>query len=327
MKLKMISASCIPEAMAQARQTFGDEAVIVSSLRLPNGGVRLIIAASENEQVEETKLQSVLFERKNLNQGVSCEDKIRALLTFHRVPELLIERLMQGCLSKPQNDVLTTLTGGIRDAFTFSPINFAKTKRAFLLTGIAGSGKTTVLIKWAASAKMKGLKVALITLDNKKAGAIQGLEAFANVLQVPLIPLENAMALNSALDRIRETADLILIDTPALNPWQATDMALLADVNRCCSGVEPILIMQAGLDALEAGEIASCFARFGCARMIVTRLDIFSIYGGILNAVWSGGVSLAHYTSDSMPSEPLQDFSPDVLSSLLIKNISDGDKQ
>ena len=82
MRLKTVSAPTLPEAMETIRQTLGEEAVIVSSLRMPGGDIRLIVAVGDT--AEDKRLETVLQKTDN----DPCTDKLRTLLTLHRVPEL-----------------------------------------------------------------------------------------------------------------------------------------------------------------------------------------------------------------------------------------------
>ena len=62
MRLKTISASSVPEAMKEVRDVWGEEAVIVSSLKLSDGRIQLVVAIGENEN--ESVLSQTLFQKK-----------------------------------------------------------------------------------------------------------------------------------------------------------------------------------------------------------------------------------------------------------------------
>ncbi len=311
MKLKTISARTVPEAMSEVRQTLGDEAVIVSSLKLPSGGVQLVVATGEFEK--DKSVEKILFDQ---NGQTKPMEKMRSLLNMHRVPDLLCTRLISKCPTKI-TDMQTLLSDSLRQVLSFSPIETLKTKRAFLLTGMPGSGKTTTLLKWALNAKRQNLKVSLVSLDNQKAGAVLGLKSLADVLKMPLAVLDNVSQLGPTIQEYRKIADLVLIDSVGLNPWCATDMAFLAEVNRSCEGIEPILTLPAGLDSLECGETATQFARLGCTRLIATRMDVSGVYGNILNAAYTANLSLAYYGQGPMPTNTLKPLSAQVMAELL----------
>ena len=314
MRLKTISAPSIPEAMKEVRQTWGEEAVIVSSLRLADGRTQLVVAIGENEA--DSALSQTLFQQPKGHIQNDNADKMRALLSLHRVPELLTVKILKA--TDLSGDFSQTFIDALRHVFSFSPIGIAKTKRAFLLTGMPGSGKTTALIKWALMAKRQYVKVGLISLDNHKAGAVQGLQAMADLLKVPLKVADDLVQLNHAVQTMRSDTDLILIDSVGLNPWLATDMSFFADLKHQCNGVEPIVVIPAGLDSLETGDVAAQFARLGCSRFIATRLDMSGVYGNILNAA-ANGLALTYYAQGAMPTDVFDAFTAEALADLLMR--------
>lgn len=312
MRLKTVSASSIPDAMKEVRDVWGEDAVIVSSLKLSDGRVQLVVAVGENETVLS---QNILQKNTGQIQNDNLE-KMHALLGLHRVPELLITKILKD--ADMSGEFSQVLTDTLRSSFVFSPIGIAKTKRAFLLTGMSASGKTTALIKWALSAKKQQVKVGLVSLDNHKAGALQGLKSVASLLKVPLMVVDELSHLNHVLQTMRSECDLILIDSVGVNPWKATDMSFLAELKQQCEGVEPIVVIPAGLDSLETGEIASQFVRLGCSRFVVSRLDVSSVYGNILNAA-ANGLAFTYYGTGSMPTDLFDAFSAEKLADLLMK--------
>ncbi|MGN1063335.1 MAG: hypothetical protein ACI4QM_03315 [Alphaproteobacteria bacterium] len=311
MKLKTVSAPSIVEAMTQVRQTLGEEAVIVSSLRLPTGGIQLVVATEEKNTEDEIRTALAPQETAPLLS------RIQTILMMHHVPPVIIERCLQSIRCNAFKTADEGLTAALAQTISFSPIGVTKTKRAFMLTGAPGVGKTIALVKWAVQASLERLKISILTLDMQKAGGTTQLKAFTDLLKIPLIILPDLSDFAAVVRAERAKSDFILIDTPGLNPWKVTDMALLAEVAAAANGIEPILVMPAGMDALESGETADRFAKLGCTRLIATRLDTSQTYGNIVNAAVSSGLSLAHYTTSAAVTEPLQSFSPDTLAGLL----------
>ena len=312
MRLKTISAPSVPEAMKEVRDIWGEEAVIVSSLKLSDGRVQLVVAIGENEAA----LSQTLFQKNKGDLQNDNAEKMRALLSLHRVPELLTVKILKE--TDLSGEFSQILTDAFRRVFTFSPIGIAKTKRAFLLTGISGGGKTTALIKWALMAKRQHIKVGFISIDNRKAGAIQGLQSVAQLLNISLKVADNLIHLKDVVQTMRSECDLILIDSAGLNPWLATDMSFLAELRQQCDGVEPIVVIPAGLDSLETGDMAAQFVRLGCSRFIASRLDVSSVYGNILNAA-ANGLALTYYGVGPMPTDSFDVFSAEKLADILIK--------
>jgi flagellar biosynthesis protein FlhF len=97
----------------------------------------------------------------------------------------------------------------------------------------------------------------------------------------------------AGLAEISRTANgrAAFIDSASVNPFDPAEMSELASA-AAAGGAEPVLVMAAGSDALEAAEIARAFAAIGAVRMIAARLDTARRHGGILAAT-SAGLALA----------------------------------
>lgn len=317
MKLKTFTAQNIPEAMESIRQELGDEVLIVSSVRLQNGGVQLVVATEEES---DTKLEQVLF-------GTTEDQhtaKVRALLTAHQTPALLIQRLIQNITDSKRKTTEHLLEEAL-GLFPFAPISLAKTKRAFLITGAPASGKTITTAKLAVEAVLKKLKVSVLTLDTQKAGGTEQLSAFTNVLHIPLKIVSSRDELPGILAEERFKSDLILIDMPGLNPWLATDIAQISELKQEIDGLEPLLTLPTGLDSAESGEMADSFARGGCMRLIPTRLDLSHSFGNILYAAHMGQLPFCNYSISAAVADPLPSLSPKILATLMVKHSVKGE--
>jgi len=77
------------------------------------------------------------------------------------------------------------------------------------------------------------------------------------------------------------SGELLLIDTPGVNPYSAGDRRELAALIDACD-CEPLLVLPAGSDAVDAVEMARAFQDLGCRRFIATRLDMVRRLGSIL---------------------------------------------
>ena len=82
--------------------------------------------------------------------------------------------------------------------------------------------------------------------------------------------------------------------------------------------IEPILVMGAGADANESGEIARIFSTMGVRRMVTTRLDVARRLGGLLNAAHEGGLSFAEMSDTPQVADGLQGLNPKKMSKILM---------
>lgn len=278
MRLKCYSAPSMAEAMAQVRQELGDDAIIVSTQRASGGqGVRITAALEETASDDEVHIA--------LSGGVPSPvlDYIREQLIYHGLPPRLIERLMSAARRVGAEDPTMACAGALDELFAFAPLPERQAPRPFMMVGPPGSGKTIAVAKLAARGRLNGRSVGVISADTVRAGALEQLSAFTNILSVDLRKARGAHALAQLLYEDTHKHDLIFIDTPGLNPFLPGDIdylnALLSEID-----VEPVLVMAAGGDPIEAAEMAEAFAQVGATRLLATRLDMTRRLGAILAA-------------------------------------------
>uniref|UniRef100_UPI003753CA9C flagellar biosynthesis protein FlhF n=1 Tax=Armatimonas sp. TaxID=1872638 RepID=UPI003753CA9C len=100
------------------------------------------------------------------------------------------------------------------------------------LIGSTGVGKTTTLAKLAAAASRQERKrIALITIDTYRIGALEQLEAYARLLEVPMTRVYAPEDIRSALERYA-SYDLIFVDSigrSAFNTQQIAEQAELLE--------------------------------------------------------------------------------------------------
>jgi flagellar biosynthesis protein FlhF len=86
------------------------------------------------------------------------------------------------------------------------------------LAGPTGAGKTTTAAKLAVHPEaFGGVRVGLLSLDTYRAGAVEQLQGYADVANLPFELAYDARDLEGALLRLA-TCDVIIIDTPGRGP-------------------------------------------------------------------------------------------------------------
>ena len=86
------------------------------------------------------------------------------------------------------------------------------------LVGPTGAGKTTAAAKLALHrAVFGGRKVGLITLDTYRVGALEQMQQYAEVMNLPLEVIYDAREVPAALKRL-DDRDVVIIDTPGRSP-------------------------------------------------------------------------------------------------------------
>lgn len=88
--------------------------------------------------------------------------------------------------------------------------------RYLVFLGPTGAGKTTTLAKVAYMYKSAGKRVAIMTLDSYRVGAIEQITAFGKAFDIPVASVRQEDELLSAFDRFTYY-DLVLVDTMGLS--------------------------------------------------------------------------------------------------------------
>jgi flagellar biosynthesis protein FlhF len=162
-----------------------------------------------------------------------------------------------------------------------------------VLIGTTGVGKTTTLAKLAALQTTRYKKrVALITLDNYGIAANEPLKKYARIIGIPLETALNATELNRAIEK-NSQADLILIDTPGINPSDQSQIlelkSLLADI----SNLQTHLVMSAATKENDLLATAETFKNIGVQRLVFTKIDESGTFGNIVNVLIRTGLPLS----------------------------------
>lgn len=173
------------------------------------------------------------------------------------------------------------------------------------------------MAKLAARARLAGRPVSVITADSVRAGATEQLSAFTRILDIELHKARGPDSLRNILDNNRDMQGLTFIDSPGLNPFNDNDMSFLRDLVNSVDA-EPILVLAAGGDAVEAAEIAQSFAGAGATRLLATRLDMTRRLGSVLSAADAGQLMFSEVSVNPHVANGLCSINPVSLARLII---------
>lgn len=331
MRLKTYTAPTMSEAMGFVRADMGDDAIIVSTQQGSDGVACRVTAAIE----EDAEIETVIVSEPDHEQprddasSYSIDDPItflRQILTAHGLPQHLVDTLLRAAVSVENADPGLALAAAIDAHIDFRPIELADIKRPIVLAGVPGAGKTITAAKLAAAAKLQGRTIQVVTADGKRAGGIEQLQAFTRILDIDLITVANARELLPHVSILKE-ADVAIIDTAGVNPFDDGDMRYVMDISEAVEG-EPILVLPAGGDAMESADIAAAFHGIGAERMIVTRLDMTRRLGGILAGALAGRLAVANASINPQVADGLNTLNPVSLARLIVPaETSDNDEE
>ena len=290
MRLRTFSALRLAEAMAAVRAELGPDAVIISTEADERTGEARVIAAVEEAETEDAFLDHILFPPRDRPGRAHLSDTVANALDRTGAPARLAGRLIALARASEAADPALALAAALDERFAFAPLGVAS-DRPIALIGPPGAGKTVTIAKLAARAALAGRSVGLITTDTARAGGVEQLGAFAQAIGIGAAAAEEGPALTAALDLVR-ARDLRLIDTTGMNPLAEDELRRLAEILHA-AGAEPVLALPAGLDPLDACEIARVAAVLGARRLIATRLDTARRHGALLAAADGADLAVA----------------------------------
>ena len=316
MRLKSFTAPTMAEAMELVRIELGDEAIIVSTQRAAGSkGVRITAA------LEPADADMAVAELLGESTQSSAAEAVKTALEAHGLPPRLLERLVNAARTSELADPTLACAAALEAGFTFAPLPGHSAPRPFMLIGPPGAGKSIAAAKLAARSVLRQRHVGVITCDNMRAGAVEQRAAFTRILEVELVRARGPDALRRAVENAAGMYDLILIDSPGLNPFRASDMEFLQGLIEAAD-VEPLLVLAAGGDPVEAGEMAEIFAGIGATRLFTTRLDTTRRLGAMLNAAEKAQLALCDVSASPHVANGLAPISANSLARLLVPQAS-----
>ncbi|MFO1243012.1 MAG: hypothetical protein U1E36_07450 [Rickettsiales bacterium] len=345
MRIRTFNALDISEAMRMVREEMGEEAVIISTGKNPMGkGVCVTVALDQDDllpsdvdipQEAPVPLKTVAPTREEMTELRNKSQlpdylvrDVEKVLRYHGVVDHVMESILAKAWPQPQPKddtdagIRSVLTGALKEQFTYEPINVNAPGYRYILIGPPGAGKTVTTAKLAARAAKESKNIHVITTDNKRAGGVEQLSAFTDILGIGLAVAGNRADLKAILGEVPKE-DRVLIDTAGANPYDFYELKELAEFAGLLE-LTPILIFPAGLDANESMEMAQAFSFMSVEKMIVTRTDLTRRYGSVLCSALAAGLSFSHATGSEKVLGNFEPVTPEYLSGLLMQYRANG---
>ena len=292
----------------------GEDAVLVSTRRLPDGGVDVTAArergaalapdreraAAEPAAVRALRLSAGPLDRlagarKALRQSGLDADITADVMQV--VGDILPPTAGEAVIRR---EVRTEIAARIKATDGFSD---RSGRVVAMLVGPTGVGKTTTIAKIAALATLRERKkVGLVTLDTFRIGAVEQLRVYADILNVPFAACGSPMELRKSLDRL-EGCDLVLIDTAGRNPFAPGEIAVL----------EPFLAA-----APEAEVLLTLHASLKPKGFVFTKLDESYEFGGLVTLLLRADMPVTFFGVGQRVPEDLEAARPARLAAALL---------
>ena len=310
------------------RETLGDEAIIVATgEERARGGVRVTAAVEPSFEIGNdgvAGVQSWLQYDDELDSDAVSEELTEIMLR-HCVPENVMDHIISCAMVMGFDDLGTALSSTLGQLYTFRPLPVEAHNKPIMMIGPPGSGKTLAVAKMAARGAMNGLNVGVVSTDTVRAGGVEQLQAFTKLLNINLQKAKTPQELRSITEDLRQYNDQVIVDTSGLNPFDTSDVKILAKLIGAID-TRPVLVLPAGIDADESGEMARIFAAIGATEILPTRVDIARRLGSILAAAHQGGLSFSDVSATPKVAQGLTPMTPKSLSQLLVPRLYQSEK-
>jgi flagellar biosynthesis protein FlhF len=183
----------------------------------------------------------------------------------------------------------------------------APTTSLAVLIGPTGVGKTTTVAKIAANQLMhQRRRIALVTVDVFRIGAVQQLETYARLMGLPFFVATNPEEAKKCAYQAKQVADLVLVDTIGRSPKHTDQLASLWELVAAMDPDEVLLTLPANGNPADLALAADQFSVFCPTSLIITKLDEATQTGVIVNLVTRLNLPVSYVTTGQNVPEDLE---------------------
>jgi flagellar biosynthesis protein FlhF len=194
----------------------------------------------------------------------------------------------------------------------------AAASRLTVLIGPPGVGKTNTAVKIAAAhCARNNRRVALMTLDDLRIGAIEQMRIYAGILRLPMAAAASAEEARQAVAGFGQM-ERIIVDTPGLGRGEEDRMAALQEILAGLGGKEVHLVLSASVREKDLLRTVESWKGFGLDRLAFTRLDETGACGSLVNLPFMTRLPLSFVSTGPRVPEDLAPGSVDALVALLV---------
>ncbi|MDR2192884.1 MAG: flagellar biosynthesis protein FlhF [Treponema sp.] len=185
-----------------------------------------------------------------------------------------------------------------------------KKPRIMVLVGPTGVGKTTTIAKLAAiygigNSSKPPISVRVITIDTYRMGAKSQIEAYCNIMEIPLSYVEDYDDLKRTIAQYFDEVDLFLVDTIGKSPRDSAQLGEMKQLlDACGPQAEVHLAVVASTKSSDIKEILRQFEPFNYRSVIITKLDETTRMGNVISAMSEKGKRVSYITDgQKVPSD------------------------
>ncbi len=254
------------------------------------------------------------------------EDSPLALELSHSgISTDLIRKILDTLNTLPMESENQTVKGRLGETFA-RMIKFAGTlklrknsPRIIALIGPTGVGKTTTTAKLAAMyALNRGNKVALITMDIFRVGAVEQLKTYSRIMGIPLDVASTPKELEKAVEK-HSDCDLIFIDTAGRSHKDKEKLDEMKNFLENKIPIETYLCLSATTKDRELEEILNRFSIFQISKVVFTKIDESESLGNMINLLMKDNLQIAYFTTGQRVPEDIEVATPSKLAEMILR--------
>ncbi len=343
MKIKRYVVRNMHEGFTVIRRDLGPEAIIISSKKIREGGLlgiflpkKLEVTAAVEDGPRENQVAAVPVKQEKLEKEIAEMKQIlsklvnngenlpRALEKWH---EFLLSREIApeiaAQLVQNLEHIDTSNTGEVLAQLEQTMIPLLDKEQdinggvtAFI--GPTGVGKTTTIAKLAAQYVLnQGKKVALVTIDTYRIGAVEQLKTYSEIIGIPIEVVMTPKELKTTIENHRDK-DVILVDTagrPSKNTMQILELRGFLEQLK---PAEICLVLSCTTRARDLLRIAEDFKQVNYNSLIFTKVDETETLGPIINVVQHTDLPVRYITNGQNVPDDIEEAVPERLVKLIL---------
>ncbi|MCQ8184386.1 hypothetical protein [Parvularcula maris] len=217
-----------------------------------------------------------------------------------------------------RGDEAARLSFALARVLRFAPLNIMRDV-PIMLIGQTGAGKTSSAAKIAASAAAQGGRIAFVSADVGRAGAVEQMQTYADALDTRFWAVEEPREVAQIMRQERPKEGIIL-DTPGVSPFASADVNAVRAFRESL-GAEMILVIPASGDVGEHTDWITAFADLGVRRCIITKFDASRRVGAAVSACYQAGMAIAYFSEAPFIADGLIEAGPDYLAQRLLMDV------